>query len=65
MLNVTGGYAKDYVKMMYMMLQHTKPDDFVVATGQMHSVREFIEKAVQHLDIPLICSTRRYIFINK
>lgn len=39
------GYAPDYVRMMWMMLQQETPDDYVVATGQMHSVREFIENA--------------------
>lgn len=39
------GYAKDYVEGMWMMLQHDEPDDYVLATGQMHSVKEFIEKA--------------------
>jgi len=39
------GYAPDYVEMMWMMLQQEIPDDYVVATGEMHSVREFIEKA--------------------
>ena len=39
------GYAKDYVEMMWMMLQQEQPDDYVVATGEMHSVREFIERA--------------------
>ncbi len=39
------GYAKDYVEMMWMMLQQDRPDDFVVATGETHSVREFTEKA--------------------
>jgi GDPmannose 4,6-dehydratase len=37
------GYAPDYVQMMWMMLQQDKPDDYVVATNEMHSVREFIE----------------------
>ena len=37
------GYAPDYVNMMWMMLQQDKPDDYVVATNEMHSVREFIE----------------------
>lgn len=41
------GYAKDYVRMMWMMLQQDKPDDYVVATGEMHSVREFIEKSFE------------------
>lgn len=35
------GHAKDYVECMWMILQHDKPDDFVIATGQMHTVREF------------------------
>jgi GDPmannose 4,6-dehydratase len=39
------GFAKDYVEAMWMMLQHTKADDFVVATGEAHSVREFLEIA--------------------
>lgn len=39
------GYAPDYVKMMWLMLQQEKPDDYVIATGEMHTVREFIEKA--------------------
>ncbi len=39
------GYAPDYVKMMHLMLQQDKADDYVVATGEMHTVREFIEKS--------------------
>lgn len=39
------GFAGDYVRMMWMMLQQPQPDDYVVATGEMHSVREFIEKS--------------------
>lgn len=39
------GYAKDYVEGMWLMLQQEKPDDFVLATGKMHTVKEFIEKA--------------------
>lgn len=41
------GYAPDYVQMMWMMLQQDKPDDYVVATGEMHTVREFIEKSFE------------------
>jgi GDPmannose 4,6-dehydratase len=37
------GYAKDYVKCMWLMLQHDKPEDFVIATGEMYTVRQFIE----------------------
>ena len=39
------GYAKDYVECMWLMLQHPTPEDFVIATGEMHSVREFVSKA--------------------
>ncbi|MBT6774390.1 GDP-mannose 4,6-dehydratase [Candidatus Woesearchaeota archaeon] len=39
------GYAGDFVKMMWMMMQHDKPDDFVIATGETHSVGEFAEEA--------------------
>jgi GDPmannose 4,6-dehydratase len=39
------GYAKDYVEMMHLMLQQETPEDFVIATGETHSVREFVEKA--------------------
>jgi GDPmannose 4,6-dehydratase len=39
------GYAGDYVKAMWQMLQQKKPDDFVIATGENHSVKEFVEKA--------------------
>lgn len=39
------GYAKDYVEGMWMMLQQDTPDDFVLATGEMHTVKEFIEKS--------------------
>jgi GDPmannose 4,6-dehydratase len=47
------GYAPDYVKAMWMMLQHESPSDYVIATGEMHTVREFIEKAFQILDMPI------------
>jgi len=39
------GHARDYVEAMWMMLQQDKPDDFVVATGEYHTIREFVEKA--------------------
>ncbi|MGH7214287.1 MAG: GDP-mannose 4,6-dehydratase, partial [Tepidisphaeraceae bacterium] len=38
------GHARDYVEAMWLMLQHDKPEDFVIATGQTHSVREFVEE---------------------
>lgn len=45
------GHAKDYVRMQWMMLQQSKPKDFVIATGQQYSVRQFIEKAALQLGI--------------
>lgn len=39
------GYAKDYVEAMWLMLQENKPEDFVISSGETHSVREFVEKA--------------------
>lgn len=43
------GYAKDYVEAMWMMLQQPEPDDYVIATNETHSVREFVEEAGRHL----------------
>lgn len=45
------GYAKEYVEMMWLMLQQDTPDDYVVATNETHSVREFIEETFAHLDL--------------
>ncbi len=47
------GYAPEYCEGMWMMMQHEKPDDFVFATGETHSVREFIEKTFEHLGIEI------------
>ena len=47
------GYAKDYVKCMYLMLQNDTPDDFVIATGVQHSVREFCTLAFHYAGIEL------------
>ncbi len=47
------GYAKDYVECMWMILQHDVPDDFVIATGVQHSVREFVEWSFAHVGIEL------------
>ena len=47
------GYAKDYVECMWLILQHEKPDDFVIATGEQHSVREFATLAFHHVGIEL------------
>ena len=43
------GHARDYVKGMWLILQQAKPDDYVLATGEHHSVREFVEKAFAHV----------------
>jgi GDPmannose 4,6-dehydratase len=47
------GYAKDYVECMWLILQQKKPDDFVVATGEQHSVREFCQLAFKEAGIDL------------
>ncbi|WP_316569295.1 GDP-mannose 4,6-dehydratase [Neobacillus sp. YIM B06451] len=47
------GYAKDYVECMWLVLQHKEPEDFVIATGKMHSVREFVELAFKHVGIEI------------
>ena len=47
------GYAKDYVECMWLILQHEKPEDFVIATGVQHSVREFCEYAFREAGIEL------------
>jgi len=47
------GYAKDFVKAMWLILQQEKPEDYVIATGETHSVREFIEVCCKELGIAL------------
>ena len=47
------GYAKDYVECMWLMLQNDKPEDFVIATGVQHSVRDFCYYAFKHVGIEL------------
>ena len=47
------GYAKDYVECMWLILQHERPEDFVIATGVQHSVREFCYLAFKHVGIEL------------
>lgn len=47
------GHAKDYVRMQWMMLQQSKPEDFVIATGQQYSVRDFIEWSAKYVGIEL------------
>ncbi|XHX80528.1 MAG: GDP-mannose 4,6-dehydratase [Stenomitos frigidus ULC029] len=45
------GYAKDYVQAMWLMLQQEQPDDYVIATGETHSIREFLEVAFRHVNL--------------
>jgi GDPmannose 4,6-dehydratase len=45
------GYAKDYVRAMWMMLQQAKPDDYVVATGETYSIKEFLDIAFSYVDL--------------
>ena len=45
------GYAKDYVKAMWLMLQQDQPDDYVIATNETHSIREFLDLAFNHVNL--------------
>ena len=54
------GYAGDYVEAMWLMLQRPQPDDYVVATGETHTVREFLDVAFGHLDL----DWRRHVKID-
>ena len=47
------GHARDYVEMMWLMLQQDEPEDFLVATGQQHSVRQFVERAADELGLKI------------
>ena len=47
------GYAGDYVEAMWLILQHHEPDDFVIATGENHSVREFVDRAFREVGISM------------
>ena len=47
------GHARDYVRGMWLMLQQDRPDDYVLATGEAHSVRQFVEKAFAHVGVSL------------
>ena len=47
------GYAGDYVKAMYLMLQQDEPDDYVISTGETHSIRDFLEIAADHLGMEI------------
>jgi GDPmannose 4,6-dehydratase len=54
------GYAKEYVEAMWLMLQQENPDDYVVATGETHSVEEFLEEAFSHVDL----DWRKYVELD-
>ena len=58
------GYAKDYVKAMWMMLQQEKPDDYVVATGETHEIKEFLDVAFNYVNLDwhdYVCFDPRYL----
>ena len=62
------GFAGDYVKGMWMMMNHDKPDDWVLATGESHSVREFLEIAFQELNLnyeDYVISSSKYFRPNE
>jgi len=46
------GYAPDYVEAMWLMMQQDKPEDYVIATGETHSIREFLDAAFNEVDLP-------------
>jgi GDPmannose 4,6-dehydratase len=54
------GFAGDYVEAMWLMLQQDTPDDYVIATGEAHSVREFCEVAFGHVDL----DWERYVVVD-
>src|SRR3989338_2638467 len=53
------GHAKDYVNAMWLMMQHKTPDDYVIASGETHTVREFVEKAFKHVNIDIVWKGKR------
>lgn len=55
------GYAKEYVEAMWLMLQQDKPDDYVIATGETHSVKEFVEEAFSYANL----DWKKYVKIDK
>jgi len=55
------GFAGDYVKAMWLMLQQKKPQDFVIATGKSHSVREFVDVAFRHVGL----DWKKYVVVDK
>ncbi len=55
------GHSRDYVKAMWLMLQQHEPDDFVIASGQSQSVKDFIESAFSYLDLDY----RKYLVVDQ
>jgi len=55
------GHARDYVRAMWLMLQKDEPEDYVIATGQSHSVEEFLEKAFSHVGLDY----KKYLIIDE
>jgi len=55
------GHSKDYVRAMWMMMKHKRPDDYVICTGEAHSVREFCEKAFSHIGL----NYEEYVTVNQ
>ena len=55
------GFAGDYIKAMWLMLQQDKPDDYVIATGEAHSVKEFVEMAFSYAGL----NWKKYVVIDK
>ena len=55
------GHSRDYVRAMWLMLQQEEPEDFVVASGQSHSVKEFLDTAFSYLDLDY----RKYLVVDK
>jgi len=55
------GFAGDYVRAMWLMLQHNKPEDYVIATGEVHSVRQFLNEAFDYVGL----NWKKYVVIDK
>ncbi len=55
------GFAGDYIKAMWLMLQQDEPDDYVIATGKTHSVKEFVEMAFEHAGL----NWKDYVIVDK
>ena len=55
------GYAKEYVNVMWLMLQQNKPDDYIISTGEIHSVREFLEEAFRVAGIKVVSNGKQGI----